>query len=313
MIQGNHGKYTEYSDATGITKDSGQSTVDHLSPVKTIVRTTECYHSSSINNSFRYLAEHIPSWTSMIRAFTNEREWHCFHRPRNLFLAWIGEVGELAASFGVKDEIEQKDQISQEVADVAIYLTRLMDVTGVTDGVVRVLTEEASLSSASNEDSSQVLKSRLSQAEQGLWQDEFALQGIASIGSSSSSLKPSVYPMSDFRNQLIRVCALCGALVSVRDPCADICARVLESIDAAESLIDLPGKSRQPNYGFQRSEASFSGLRVLERLGELTEIVQWTLDDNVALKSTVRDRLCNALWNLRNSIVDDKVEHHISS
>jgi NTP pyrophosphatase (non-canonical NTP hydrolase) len=75
--------------------------------------------------------------TILIRNFADERMWHRHHCPRNIALAMLGEVGELAEIFQwTKDEGEievllsekQLDKIGQEIADVAIYLLRLADV-----------------------------------------------------------------------------------------------------------------------------------------------------------------------------------------
>jgi dCTP diphosphatase len=79
--------------------------------------------------------------------------------PRNIALALLGEVGELAELFqwssdvddkskikqsSVKDDglmsigwsVEEVDKVGQEIADVTIYLMRLADVCGVSLGEV---------------------------------------------------------------------------------------------------------------------------------------------------------------------------------
>ena len=38
-------------------------------------------------------------------AFVHEREWHRFHQPRNVLLALVGEVGELAEIFQWRGEV----------------------------------------------------------------------------------------------------------------------------------------------------------------------------------------------------------------
>jgi dCTP diphosphatase len=74
--------------------------------------------------------------TVAIREFATERQWSVYHRPRNLVLALMGELGELAELVqwnGDRAESltdEQLDKLSQELADVAIYLLRLADVCG---------------------------------------------------------------------------------------------------------------------------------------------------------------------------------------
>lgn len=72
-----------------------------------------------------------------IRAFADDRDWGQFHTPRNLALALSGEVGELASEFQwLTDEQALdaaapgalRDRVSDEIADVGIYLLRMCDV-----------------------------------------------------------------------------------------------------------------------------------------------------------------------------------------
>lgn len=75
-----------------------------------------------------------------IRAFADARDWEKFHTPKNLSMAVAGESGELVAEFQwlTAEETsksalsaEKLNDISMEVADVAIYLFRLADVLGI--------------------------------------------------------------------------------------------------------------------------------------------------------------------------------------
>lgn len=67
-----------------------------------------------------------------LRAFAAERDWERFHTPRNLLLALVGEVGELAELYQWDDgDGVAAQQVAEEIADVAIYLLRLADVVGV--------------------------------------------------------------------------------------------------------------------------------------------------------------------------------------
>lgn len=73
-----------------------------------------------------------------IREFATERQWNRFHLPRNLLLALQGELGELAELVQWHDDSQSAsltpleiDQLSQEIADVSIYLLRLADVCGI--------------------------------------------------------------------------------------------------------------------------------------------------------------------------------------
>lgn len=92
----------------------------------------------------------IEELTAKIRAFADARDWAQFHTPRNLVLALAGEVGELAAEIQwvPDDAIAQAlgepgkhAAIESEIADVAIYVMRLADVTGINlaDAIVRKL------------------------------------------------------------------------------------------------------------------------------------------------------------------------------
>lgn len=82
----------------------------------------------------------IEEITSEIRAFADEREWAQFHSVRNLLLALVGEIGELASELQwVSDknieahfsEIENISRFEMELADVATYLFRLSDIAGI--------------------------------------------------------------------------------------------------------------------------------------------------------------------------------------
>ncbi|GFN99611.1 Dctp pyrophosphatase 1 [Plakobranchus ocellatus] len=64
--------------------------------------------------------------------FIKERNWGQFRSPRNVLLAMVGEVGELAEIFQWKGEVseglpelspEEREHVGQEVSDILIYLT----------------------------------------------------------------------------------------------------------------------------------------------------------------------------------------------
>ena len=76
----------------------------------------------------------IAKLQAQIQVFSEERDWDQFHTPKNLILAAASEMGELAEVLQWKsdDEVIEylssqsgKDRISEEIADVAIYLIRL--------------------------------------------------------------------------------------------------------------------------------------------------------------------------------------------
>ncbi|XP_063788598.1 dCTP pyrophosphatase 1 [Pseudophryne corroboree] len=68
--------------------------------------------------------------------FTADRDWNQFHQPRNLLLALVGEVGELAELFQWQGEVKeglpgwtpsQRQSLSHELSDVLIYLLELAE------------------------------------------------------------------------------------------------------------------------------------------------------------------------------------------
>ncbi|MCD4498501.1 nucleotide pyrophosphohydrolase [Chromobacterium vaccinii] len=78
--------------------------------------------------------------TAALQRFADERDWNRHHSPRNLLLALVGEVGELAEIFQwldddaaarLRDDPAKFTHLQEEIADVLLYLTRLAMVTGV--------------------------------------------------------------------------------------------------------------------------------------------------------------------------------------
>lgn len=68
--------------------------------------------------------------------FTDERDWNQFHQPRNLLLAMVGEVGEVAELFQWRGEVaeglpdwteEERENLARELSDVFIYLVELAE------------------------------------------------------------------------------------------------------------------------------------------------------------------------------------------
>jgi dCTP diphosphatase len=75
-----------------------------------------------------------------IRAFAQARDWERYHTPKNLAMALSVEASELLEPFqwltpaeaeALSRDPEQLAAVSDEMADVAIYLIRLADVLGV--------------------------------------------------------------------------------------------------------------------------------------------------------------------------------------
>jgi dCTP diphosphatase len=74
-------------------------------------------------------------------AFVAEREWERFHTPRNVLLALVGEVGEVAELFQWRGEVPRgldaswsaadREHLGEELSDVLLYLVRLADLSGI--------------------------------------------------------------------------------------------------------------------------------------------------------------------------------------
>jgi NTP pyrophosphatase (non-canonical NTP hydrolase) len=72
-----------------------------------------------------------------LRAFAECRDWTQFHSPKNLSMALMAEVGELAEhfqwltqeeSFGL--DANKLQAVGEELADIYVYLVRLADQLG---------------------------------------------------------------------------------------------------------------------------------------------------------------------------------------
>ena len=74
-----------------------------------------------------------------IARFAAERDWDQFHSIRNLVLAMVGEVGEVAEILQWTDDNKVgellnsggRERLAEELADVLIYLIRVADRSGV--------------------------------------------------------------------------------------------------------------------------------------------------------------------------------------
>lgn len=72
--------------------------------------------------------------TRKIRTFRDERDWAQFHNPKDMAIAISLEAGELLEHFLWKNPAEvdsrlasHREEITDEIADIAIYLTELAD------------------------------------------------------------------------------------------------------------------------------------------------------------------------------------------
>nr|WP_258169364.1 nucleotide pyrophosphohydrolase [Pseudomonas aeruginosa] len=73
-----------------------------------------------------------------IRQFRDERDWMQFHNPKNLAISISLEASELLEHFQWKTMeeseayvVQAKEEIADEVADVAAYLIELADNLGI--------------------------------------------------------------------------------------------------------------------------------------------------------------------------------------
>ena len=73
-----------------------------------------------------------------IRKFRDDRDWKQFHDPKNLAVSISIEAAELLELFqwmsgaeATRYAAENRDRVSEEIADVAIYLIELADITGI--------------------------------------------------------------------------------------------------------------------------------------------------------------------------------------
>jgi NTP pyrophosphatase (non-canonical NTP hydrolase) len=75
-----------------------------------------------------------------LRTFADSRDWQRYHTPKNLLMALSGEVGELVAELQWLSAVEAdpaawddglRERVTDEVADVMIYLVRFADVCAI--------------------------------------------------------------------------------------------------------------------------------------------------------------------------------------
>lgn len=85
-------------------------------------------------------ASQIGQLETLLRDFAVERDWPQFHDPKNLTMAVASEAGELLAEFrwltpseglAVMGDPDKAQAVTDEIADVAIFLLRLTEVLGV--------------------------------------------------------------------------------------------------------------------------------------------------------------------------------------
>jgi NTP pyrophosphatase (non-canonical NTP hydrolase) len=82
----------------------------------------------------------ISELQQLLRDFAERRQWEKYHTAKNLVMAIAAEAGELLAEFEwltpqesmlVMADATKAHAVTDEIADVAIYLLRLADVLSV--------------------------------------------------------------------------------------------------------------------------------------------------------------------------------------
>ncbi|KAK4329367.1 hypothetical protein Pmani_000278 [Petrolisthes manimaculis] len=86
---------------------------------------------------FRFSSElSLESVRAAQHQFCRDRDWRQYHPPRNVLLAMVGEVGELAELFQWRSEVSRglpefsasdKTRVGEELSDVLIYLIDLAE------------------------------------------------------------------------------------------------------------------------------------------------------------------------------------------
>jgi dCTP diphosphatase len=85
-------------------------------------------------------SQDLRALTRLVREFADARDWEQFHTPKNLAMALAVEAAELMEPLqwltpdeatAVRDDPTALAHLSEEMADVAIYLIRMADVLGV--------------------------------------------------------------------------------------------------------------------------------------------------------------------------------------
>ena len=79
--------------------------------------------------------------------FAQERDWEQFHSLKNLVLALVGEVGEVAELLQWVDDAKisafldggGRERLGEEISDVLFYLLRVADVAGIDMDIAAML------------------------------------------------------------------------------------------------------------------------------------------------------------------------------
>jgi len=118
-----HGDIRNGSESSSISESSTVGKCSSTEP------TTKDFHFSPLS---------LESIRQMHSEFSIQRNWNQFHTPRNILLALVGEVGEVAEHFQWRSDAdcqvglptwtdEQRSALGDELSDVLVYLVRLAD------------------------------------------------------------------------------------------------------------------------------------------------------------------------------------------
>lgn len=130
--QGKAGKYTAYSQVTGITKTEGQSTSVYRPTPQKAPRITTSDNGSPTSVVDPFVNQNddndmdddnsIAALQLRIRQFALDRQWQQYHQPRNLVLALMGEFGELAELFQWRheDDLMKWDDDGEDKEDIVM-------------------------------------------------------------------------------------------------------------------------------------------------------------------------------------------------
>jgi len=92
------------------------------------------HNGAGISGTVLFMINSLDDLKIALQHFADERDWEQFHSPKNLAMALGVEVAELAEHFqwltqqqSLNLGEEKKQEVSEELADVLIYLVRLAD------------------------------------------------------------------------------------------------------------------------------------------------------------------------------------------
>lgn len=89
------------------------------------------------NEKFKDDKTSISQLKELVHDFISERDWHKYHKPKNIAVSVVLEASELLEHFqwsppaSEKIDEEKKKQISEELADVMAYLLSLANVLNI--------------------------------------------------------------------------------------------------------------------------------------------------------------------------------------